>query len=87
MEFSKLNPLKFGLAGGILTAVCVAITTFVGIFGLMGGFQLWNSIITDLYGTLGYSISIKGLLLGPIYRFIDGFIATWIFAAIYNKLI
>jgi len=87
MASLKLDAVKFGLAGGILTALCVATTTLAGIYGWMGGFSMWNSIIIDIYGNLGYNITWAGLLLGAIYGFIDGFIATWIFALIYNKFV
>ena len=87
MAKAKLNATKFGLAAGIVTAICVALTTLVGMYGFMGGFALWNALITDIYGALGFSVSWTGVFLGAIYGFIDGFIATWIFVAIYNKLL
>ena len=83
-KFGKLNTLKFGLAGGIAAAICVAFTTILGIFGF---FPEYNSLIVSIYGFLGYSISWLGVLLGAIYSFIDGFIFVGIFAWIYNKLL
>ena len=83
-KVAKLDAVKFGLAGGIVSAICIALTTLVGIFGY---FTEFNALIVSIYGFLGYSISWLGVVLGPIYAFIDGFIATWIFGAIYNKMI
>ncbi len=80
----KLNASKFGLAGGIVTAICVALTTLAGIFGY---FQEYNSLIVSIYGFFGYSISWLGIFIGAIYAFIDGFILTWLFAWFYNKLL
>lgn len=80
----KLNALKFGIAGGIATAICIAFTTILGIFGF---FQEYNNLIVSIYGFLGYSISWPGVLLGAIYGFMDGFVLTAIFAWIYNKLL
>lgn len=81
-KFGKLNILKFGIAGGITTGICVAFTTILGIYGL---FPEYNNLIISIYGVLGYSISWVGILLGAIYGFIDGFILTAIFAWVYNK--
>lgn len=86
-QYARLNAVKFGIAGGVITAICVIITTLAGIYGIMGGFTVWNGLIVDIYGTLGYSVSWLGVLLGAIYGFIDGFLATLIFALIYNKLL
>jgi hypothetical protein len=86
-SFAKLNPVKLGIACGIVSALVVAITTIAGIFGIMGGFPAWNGLIEDIYGSLGYSVSSLGVILGAIYAFIDGFIMTWVFALIYNKLL
>jgi len=81
---TKLNTFKFGLAGGITVAICIAFTTILGIYGF---FPEYNNLILSLYGFLGYSLSGLGVLLGAIYGFIDGFLLTVIFAWIYNKLL
>jgi len=83
-KFGKFNALKFGIAGGITTGICVAFTTILGIYGF---FPEYNNLIVSIYGFLGYSISGVGVFLGAIYGFIDGFLLTAIFAWIYNKLL
>ena len=80
----KLNALKFGIAGGIVTGIFVALTTIAGMYGY---FLEWNFLISSIYGLFGYSTSWTGVLLGAIYSFIDGFISVWLFAWIYNKLV
>lgn len=80
----KLDAVKFGLAGGIISALCVALSTILGIFGY---YPIHNSMIMEMYGMFGYSASWLGVLVGTIYGFIDGFILVWLFALIYNKLI
>jgi len=82
---AKLNALKFGFAGGKVTGLMVALSTIAGIYGVMGGFPLFNALIADIYGTLGYTVSWLGVLLGAIYGFIDGFIFFGLMAWIYNK--
>jgi len=79
----KIDAFKFGIAAGIVSAICVFITTIGGIYGYVG---MWTSLIVDIYGAFGYGISWLGAILGAVYGFIDAFIATWVFAVIYNKL-
>lgn len=83
-KFTKLNKLKFGIAGGITAGICIAFTTILGIYGF---FPEYNNLIISIYGFLGYSISWIGVFLGAIYGFIDGFILAGIFAWVYNKLL
>lgn len=81
---SKLHALNFGLAGGIVTGLCIFLTTIMtAVWGL---FPLYTSIIEDIYGFIGFSATVGGAFLGAVYGFIDGFIAVWVFALIYNKL-
>ena len=84
-KLGKLNTLKFGLAGGILTALCAFILTICAIIWPNYA-SSYSGFLVQIYGFLGYKISIFGAFLGAIYSFIDGFIATWLFAWIYNKL-
>ena len=82
----KLNAVKFGLAGGIVTSICIFITTLLALSA--PSYAIFSvGIIEDIYGILGYNLSFPGSLLGAIYGFIDGFILAWIFALIYNKLV
>ncbi|MBT96875.1 hypothetical protein CMI49_02155 [Candidatus Pacearchaeota archaeon] len=84
---AKLNAVKFGVAGGITIAICVFFTTIIEVLGLFGGLAGWTSLITEAYGSFGYGVSFLGAIFGAVYSFIDGFILTWIFALIYNKLL
>jgi len=82
-KYLKLNAVKFGLAGGIVTAICIALTTLVG----MGGYCVeCTNLIGGMYGGFGYSVTLVGALLGAFYGFVDMVIAIWLFALIYNKL-
>lgn len=82
----NLNTVKFGLAGGIVIAVCIFITTLTAV--IFPGYALSFIILfTGIYGFLGYNMTLLGAILGAIYGFVDGFILTWLFAWIYNKLI
>jgi len=82
----KLDKLKFGIAGSVVTAVFVLL---VEIFLWIKFVPLYNSVMISLYGTTGYAtgfllfISILFIILG----FILGFVLTWLFAWVYNKLL
>ncbi len=84
LTYSKLNSVKFALAGGIITALIIFITTIGGIYNYCSD---CTKLIEGIYGPLGYSITLTGSIIGTTYAFIDGFALTWIFAFIYNKLI
>ncbi len=85
----KLNAVKFGLAGGVVTAICVALTTIMGIFGFFPEYTALSfEWLESIYGFLGYSgANWLSVILGALYSFVDGFIFVWIFALIYNKLV
>ena len=85
MARPKLNAVKFGLAGGIITAICVFLTVVAALIWT-GYASSWTSALVSIYGPFGFSVSFWGAILGAVYAFIDGFILTWIFAWIYNKL-
>lgn len=85
MKFGKLHPVKLGLAGGIITAVCIAFTLI--------GAQIFANVTPGFFGLIIEIFSLFGnnfwvmLFLGTVDAFIEGFIITWIFALLYNKLL
>ena len=84
----KLDILGFGLAGGIIMGLCVGLTTIAGIYGVFPDYTaLCSEWLISMYGFLGYQgADWLSVLLGTAYSFIDGFIATFVFALLYNKL-
>lgn len=86
MKYQKLHAVNFALAWGIVSAICVFLTTLAAL--IWGGYAAsWTSALTSIYGFLGYNVSFLGAILGAIYGFIDVFIITWVFALIYNKFL
>ncbi len=84
LKYAKLNAVKFGMAGGIVAALCVFFTTLAA----TGGYApAYTKILLDIYGFVGYKISFFGAVLGAFYSFIDGFLLTFLFAWIYNRLL
>ncbi|MFQ6051411.1 MAG: bacteriophage holin [Candidatus Hydrothermarchaeota archaeon] len=81
-NMEKLDEKRFAMAGGILWACTLFLTTLLSLLSNYGIEFL--KIITSIYP--GYSISLAGSILGLIYGFIDAFIAGFIFAWLYNRL-
>ena len=86
-KYSKLNPLKLGLACAIITFVIVFFVSVAKIFGFMGGFPLWNMLLMDIYGTLYLGTAWADAILSSLYAAIDCFIISVVFVWIYNKLL
>lgn len=78
--YAKLNPLKLGLAAGILWGVALFIMTWIAMYTGWGMF--WLSQWIDIYP--GFDLSIKGTFLGLIYGFVNGFGSFFITAWLYN---
>jgi hypothetical protein len=83
----KLNKLDFAISWGLIAGGVVFIISMLSLMGYLGRFQLTTLIFRDLYGTMGYDLTLWGSILGAIYAFIDAFILAFIFAWIYNKLL
>ena len=79
----KWDTKRFALAGGIMWALCLFVTTLVSVY--VNGFaKAFLDGIASIYP--GYSISLSGSVIGLIYGFIDVFVGVYIFAWIYKKL-
>ena len=83
----RLNQLDFAISLGVVIGGIVFIISILSVMNLFGGFPLMVLIFKDLYGTIGYSQTPLGSLLGGIYAFVDTFILAILFAWIYNKLL
>ncbi len=77
-----LDPVKFGLAAGILWGVIMLLMTLIA-SGTGYGTELLNLIAT-IYP--GYAITFGGAIIGLIYGFLDGFIGMWLLIWLYNWL-
>ncbi|MFH1456371.1 MAG: bacteriophage holin [archaeon] len=79
---SLFQPVKIGLAIGILWSVTVFITTI---------YSMWTNYAPDFLNIFsqmypGHSVSLLGASIGAVYGFVDLFIMGFIFAWLYNKL-
>ncbi len=85
MARPNLHAVKFGVAGGIVTVISIF---FTGLMALIfpGAIPVFTDFFNQIYGFFGFQANFLVLLVMSILSFIDGFILTWIFALIYNKL-
>lgn len=77
-----LNPLKLGIAGGILWGLCMFICTILAMY--TGYSTEFLNLIAAIYP--GYTISWWGTIIGFIYGFLDAFVGLFLLAWLYNKL-
>ena len=85
MAKPKLDAVKFGVAGGVTTEICIFLTGLVALL-FPGAISSITVFFNQIYGFFGLPANFLVLLVMSIGSFIDGFILTWIFAVIYNKL-
>jgi|SRR3989344_4080066 len=84
-KFDKLDAGRFALAGGIVAALCAFFVTLLQV--LLTGFSShFTWILTEMYGFIGYRISVIGAFLGAFYSFLHGYAVLWLFAQIYDRI-
>jgi len=83
---NKLDSVKFGLAGGIITVICIFITELAMLIG-PGFVPSLANFFVQIYAIFGLKANLFAVIFTSILSFIDGFIFTWLFALIYNKLL
>ena len=76
---NKFQPVPLGIAIGVLWAFYVL---FVGILAMFG----WGNAVVETLASLyiGYGASVIGAVVGALWAFVDGFIAGYIIAWVYN---
>ncbi|MBU1129083.1 MAG: hypothetical protein KJ949_00440 [Nanoarchaeota archaeon] len=85
VKTQKLNAIKFGIAGGFITVICIFLTGMAMLIGPRYTPSLAN-FFNQIYGIFGLQTNLFAVILISILSFIDGFILTLVFALIYNKL-
>ena len=77
-----LDPVKFGLAGGILWGAIMLLMTLIASSNGFG--TAFLELFVSIYP--GFTITFGGAVLGLIYGFIDMFVGLYIFVWLYNWL-
>jgi hypothetical protein len=81
------HPVKLALAIAIVSTVCTFLIMVAGIFGVMGGFPLWNLLILDIYGAILTNNVWVNAILSSVYAGADCFVFTLLVAWLYNHLL
>jgi hypothetical protein len=76
----KLDKLALAFSLGLICGLYLLIATLMLVFSEGEGTQL--ILLKRFYP--GYSITTRGALIGFLWAFIDGFIAGWLIALLYN---
>ena len=77
-----LNPRRLGLAVGIVWGAGLFL---LGLLSVISGYG--NSFIGAMGSVYaGYAGTFIGSIIGGIWAFVDGFIAGWLVAWIYNRV-
>jgi hypothetical protein len=77
----KLQPLAFGVAIGLVWAIGVF---FAGIAAMFHWGNAFVDVLASFY--LGYGASIVGAIIGALWAIVDGFVAGYVIAWIYNRV-
>lgn len=78
----RIDAIRFGLAGGILSALIIFILTLLS---TLSGYGL-DALLTLKSLLPGYDIDVFGSVVGALYGFLIGFVEFFIIAFIYNIL-
>ena len=70
-----------GKAMGLLWAAAVVV---LGLTARRGWGKEWRDLLADVY--LGYDSTMKGLVVGFIWAFADGFVGAYTLAWLYNRI-
>ena len=84
VEYFLINPVMAGVAGGIIGAIIIFLTTITGILGQSGVAKFLESTFWKKYG---YRVNGFGAIWGAVLGFIYGFVIWYVFGFVYNLLI
>ena len=84
VDYLAIHPLVAGIAGGIIGAVGIFLTTINGVLGNSKVAAFFEDSIWKRYG---YRVSWGGAFWGAVLGFVYGFLIWWVFSLIYNFLI
>lgn len=79
----KLHSIRFGLALGIIWALCALF------LGLMATYVNWGNAMVEVIASLyiGYAPTVAGSFIGLVWAFFDAFIGGFLVAWLYNRLV
>ena len=81
--FSRISPLKFGLAVGLFFVIAMLFISLMISAGASN--TVWVPLVEIFY--IGYSLTFWGIIIGVAYGFVEGFLGAWLIALFYNHLL
>ena len=81
--FTKLDPLSFGVAYGLVAGISLALITLVTIFRANDQLTVILMLLDNYIP--GYQVNIQGALLGLLWGFLLGFLLAGGFATLRNS--
>lgn len=75
----RVDGKALGKAMGLLCAGAVVV---LGVTARRGWGGEWQDLLSDVY--LGYDSTTRGLVLGAVWAFADGFLGAYLLAWLYN---
>ena len=83
-KIPKRDVGRHALASAIVFGGLMLIISLLNrFFSLFGQF---STILFNVYGGIGYDMTILGVVLGTVYAFATGYIISWLYSTIYNIL-
>lgn len=81
----KIDPKQLAFIVGITVAIISFFATLIALVN--PNFPTITKFLELSYGTIGYSVSTLGLILGTVYSFADAFVLIWIITWGHNKIV
>lgn len=80
----RLDAAVWGLTAGVMAGLILFVATNVLI--LQGGPNLGEHLRLLSHYFPGYDVTFTGSLVGFLWAFVTGFVATWLLARVYNAV-
>lgn len=79
-ERGRLGVISFALAIGVTAAI------YVFLLGVAAGLFGWGWVVVEVLSSMfiGFSATFVGSIAGAVWAFVDGFVAGWVIAVVYN---
>jgi hypothetical protein len=78
-DSANVDGVALGRAMGLLWAGAVVV---LGLVARRGWGDEWRDLLADVY--LGYDSTARGLVIGAVWAFVDGFVGASLLAWLYN---
>ena len=77
---TRVDETALGSAVGVLWAGGVVV---LGLTARLGWGDKWRDMLSDVY--IGYDSTPRGITMGAVWAFVDGFVGAYLLAWLYNR--